>query len=142
MKKFLSRAAIIFALAGVYDTSQAHLLPNTLACPVFDRIIPKHTPKLLRTETEVQGFVTEVYDITGDGIADIATYSPSIGGIDPDGTPSHKDAATFYELDNNGDGEPDILYIDKYGEKKCDDIVFYHHITGNYGNPGGLMRGN
>jgi hypothetical protein len=83
-----------------------------------------HTPKFLDSHNTTQGLIAELYDVTNDGQADIAVYSARADG-ETDGQAYHKDAPIFYELDIDGDGKPDELWIDSRGEEKCGDLVIY-----------------
>jgi len=73
------------------------------------------------------GLVAEQYATDPNMKLNLITYTPSIGGGD-----DHKIYPLFYEVDHDGDGYPDKLYIDKKGDGTCEGIVLYE----DYNTPG------
>jgi hypothetical protein len=71
---------------------------------------------------ESNGLIAEDYDTNGDKRTDVIALSH------PDGA-SHKEHPVFWIVDLDFDGEPDAVYIDKYGLGKCTDIVLYQDLT-------------
>ena len=68
----------------------------------------------------------EHYDTNNDGKIDIETLSPVRGDalhIE------HLPNPTFWIVDKDLDGLPDVIYIDKGGLGKCDDIVLYEDLN-------------
>lgn len=126
-------AGFVALLLSFPTFSSAHLKTEILYCPQFAEMGPTHTPKFLSSHNTGQGLIVELYDVNNDGRADVAVYSARSDG-ETDGQAYHKDAPIFYELDIDGDGEPDELWIDSRGQEKCGDLVIYSED-----NAGGLM---
>lgn len=138
---FLAFIVLFLLLFMIASPSLAHLNEKILSCPVFDQVQPRHKQKLLQEVMAQQGLLAEIYDVTGDGLGDIAVYSATLGGFDLDGTVFHKNEPIFYEIDTDGDENPEYIYIDQFGEASCDSLVLYMDLT-HGGNPshGGLVR--
>lgn len=123
---------IILSLLTTYaPVAYAHVSAEILQCPCFAQVRPLTTPKLLKEDMSQVGLIAEIYDVTGDGMADIAVYSPSLGGFDLDGTLLHKDEPIFYEVDLDGDAQPDVIFINQYGTPGCESIELYKYIDMN-----------
>lgn len=90
-----------------------------------DAMITKCNPhlkglKLLKEEPYGNsGLYAEGYDRNADGRVDIVVLSPVKHATD------HADVATFYIVDLDLDGKPDVVFIDKTGLGNCDDVVPY-----------------
>src|SRR5574337_523674 len=119
---------VAFAYAGM---SMAHITEEILQCSVFSSLQPIHTPKRTQETIAQQGMLGEVYDVTGDGIPDLATYSATMGGYDIDGTVLHSHEPLFYEIDENGDGRPDMIYVNPTGVQSCESILPYKKLDMN-----------
>ena len=65
------------------------------------------------------GMIAAIYDINGDGRTDQVRLFNSIDGQTKKGYP------VFYQVDEDGDNEPDKVYIDVKGTGRCRDIVLY-----------------
>lgn len=119
---------LLVGFVALAPVASAHVSEEMLQCPIFSGLRPLKTPKLLQEQMAQSGLVGEVYDVTGDGMADIAIYSPTLGGFDLDGSLLHKDEPIFYEVDLDGDAHPDVIFINTYGLNTCDSIEFYKYI--------------
>lgn len=87
-------------------------------------------PTLITEVIMENGTVAEGYDLNGDGKLDAVVYSSPLS------VSEHSRLPTFYELDLDGDNEPDALYVDIRGEGKCSDILLYM----DYNEPGHLKQ--
>lgn len=74
--------------------------------------------KKLGEEILKNGLIAEAYDLSGDGKVDLVTYSVPKHG-------QHDSFPLFYEFDSDGDGNPDVLYIDKLGTGSCEGFDLY-----------------
>lgn len=76
------------------------------------------------------GTVSELYDRNQDGEADIeaVSYLVAIEEHDGDVTYLHRPHPFLYIVDLDFDGNSDIVYVDKFGEGRCDDIVPYQDL--------------
>lgn len=95
--------------------------------------------------TAPNGLLAEAYDTDAmgplDGRPDIVTFS-SITGWTPQGeVVEHREHPLLYEVDFDGDQNPDATYIDRYGVGNCNDIYLYKNHRNpqegwpNYNNP-------
>lgn len=109
---FLLRSvlATVLLFCGIITTVDAH---DTAITKCF-----KVKPKKMKEYIVENGMVVETYDLNGDGKVDVATYSPPL----PDGKHT---VPTFYEIDTDKDGDPDLLYIDVSGTMDCKKILLY-----------------
>ena len=82
--------------------------------------------------TSPNGLLAERYDSNGDGKFDIVALS-SITGSNPAGVGEvpHVPLPTFYIMDVDYDGQPDVVYVDKNGDGNCASIVLYQELNGN-----------
>lgn len=113
-------------LGGMKDQASAHMSKALMMCPIFVGAEATEMPKLIGVKSMENGIYVEIYDVNGDGKADIAVYSAIIGGAEePNGEPLHKEAPILYEIDIDGDEEGDLLYIDPVGNQECSDLVIY-----------------
>jgi hypothetical protein len=81
------------------------------------------------------GLLSELYDRNGDGQIDIEIMTP-IKGVkqagDKEPIYEHDSHPLFFAVDTSKDmtrGEPDTLYIDRYGKGQCSGIVVYKDLT-------------
>lgn len=79
--------------------------------------------KKLKEQNLPNGLIAEIYDVQGngrtlDGTPDIVSYSAPVAG-------EHRPFPLFYEVDEDGDGVPDKLYIDKLGTGSCEGVDLY-----------------
>ena len=75
--------------------------------------------------TFANGLVDEHYDRNDDGMTDIHALSYLIEPTDLDGLVPHQPNPILWQVDLDFDGEIDKVYIDIYGEGRCEDIKLY-----------------
>jgi hypothetical protein len=93
--------------------------------PVLEEIMPN-------------GLMYRAYDLNNDGKIDHA-QAHVVNMTFKEGEGNKFDVQQyplFYEVDDNGDGAPDRVMVDKLGTGKCEDIVLYIDLTVPHENRG------
>lgn len=115
---------LVFGLAGkghAHDT-------EILKC---DKNLKVEQVKKLGENINPNGTISEAYDRNGDEFVDIEAIShvnitrQETGAIVID----HAEHPFLYVVDLDFDGNPDMVYVDKSGLGKCEDIVLYKDLT-------------
>jgi hypothetical protein len=103
--------------------------------PAFKRIACPGIPDVsglvpVLEEIMPNGLMYRAYDLDGDGRIDHAQAHVVNNQSDVQRFP------LFYEIDDNGDHQPDRVMVDKLGTGKCEDIVLYMDLTVPHENRG------
>lgn len=88
--------------------------------------------KKLDEHLNENGTISEAYDRNGDGKIDIEAISHILSvrkNTDSTLTFEHAPHPFMYAVDTDYDGEPDLVYVDKSGTGKCEDIVLYEDLN-------------
>lgn len=126
-------AALILSLVIIVSRSWGH--PNDMM-----KCIPELKGKqvsLVSQAVHPSGLWAERYDIDGDKRPDVVTLTPITGYVynwnredKPDLGVHHGEHPVMYQIDLNKNGRADVVYVDKGGEGKCEDIQVYEVLEG------------
>ncbi len=89
------------------------------------------TSKKVGERLLANGLLAEEYDTDGDGKKDVVALS-SITGQAPAGGVGevpHQLFPTFYIIDVDKDGQPDLVYVDVNGDGKCASVRLYEDLN-------------
>ena len=129
LKWFAITCAVIVALVLLARTGHAH---SVMIDACFRGPVPA---KKVGEQPNENGLLSELYDRNGDGQIDIEVMTPIKGGkkaADGSIEYEHDSHPLFFAVDTSKDmtrGEPDTLYIDRYGKGQCSGIVIYKDLT-------------
>lgn len=89
---------------------------------VVARCFGSSHPALISSQKNANGTLSETYDRNGDGKLDIEVISTTRNGDQGD---EHNPHALLFVVDQNYDGDPDVVLIDPVGVGACRDLFVY-----------------
>jgi hypothetical protein len=75
------------------------------------------------------GLLAEHYDTDGDDKKDVVALSSMTSMPSVNGVVEHAAMPTFYIIDTDHDGQPDLVYVDKNGDGNCTSLYLYEDLN-------------